>query len=297
MKRTVKTILDKRHFLECPRWNAGRLWFVDLYSCEVLSVAEDGTDPQVEAHVPGQPSGLGWLPDGRLLVVSMRDRRILRREPDGALITHADLNHLVTGNLNDMVVDAHGRAYVGNFGFDLMAHAPIQAAALVRVDPDGTPTTVADGLLFPNGSVITDDNVLLVGESFGNRVSAFDIAADGSLGPRRDWACFGEPASASDLETAFGQLVIGPDGCGLDADGALWIADGIGGRLVRVAPGGAIIEEIHLGTGVFACMLGGHDGRTLYACVAPDFHEENRRAAREGSVVAIRVDVPHAGLP
>ncbi|MCA4135690.1 SMP-30/gluconolactonase/LRE family protein [Arthrobacter sp. M4] len=297
MVRTITTILDQRHFLECPRWHRDRLWFVDLYSCEVLSVAEDGTDLRVEAYVPGQPSGLGWLPDGRLLVVSMRDRRILRREPDGELITHADLSDLATGNLNDMVVDAHGRAYVGNFGFDLMAHEPIQAAALVRVDPDGTATTVADGLLFPNGSAITDDDVLLVGESFGNRISAFDIAADGSLGSRQDWARFGEPPSATELETAFSQLVIGPDGCALDAEGALWIADGIGGRLVRVAPGGEILEEIHPGTGVFACMLGGRDGRTLYACVAPDFHEEHRRAARDGSLVAVRVDVPGAGRP
>jgi sugar lactone lactonase YvrE len=196
-----------------------------------------------------------------------------------------------------MVVDAQGRAYVGNFGFDLMGGAPVAAAALLRVDPDGSVTAVAQDMWFANGSVITDDGVLIVDETFGNRISAFDIAADGTLTNRRTWAKFADLPADRDLHTALGQLVVGPDGCCLDAEGALWVADAAGARLLRVREGGEIVDEIAVGTGVFACMLGGADGRTLYACTAPDFDEKARSAAREGSVVAIRVDVPHAGLP
>ena len=296
MGREITTVVDGLHFLECPRWHDGRIWFVDFYSFAVYSAAEDGSDRRVEAEVPEQPSGLGWLPDGRLLVVSMKDRRILRREADGSLVTHADLSGHVTGHPNDMVVDAAGRAFVGNFGFDLMGGAPIETAALLRVDPDGTVTTVAEDLWFPNGSVLTDDNVLLVDETFGNRISAFDVGPDGGLANRRAWAQFG-PLPDRDVATALGQVSVAPDGCGLDAEGALWIADALAGRLLRVREGGEILEEIATGTGVFACMLGGADGRTLYACTAPDFHEGPRRAATEGALVAVRVDVPHAGRP
>ncbi len=247
--------------------------------------------------MPQQPSGLGWLPDGRVLIVSMRDRVLLRREPDGTLAVHADLGEHVTGHPNDMVVDAQGRAYLGNFGFDLMAGAPLAPTHLLRVDPDGCVTQVADDLWFPNGSVITDDGVLLVDETFGNRVTAFDIAADGSLTNRRVWASFGPLPSATAIPDVLPELVVAPDGCGLDAEGALWIADASHGRVVRVREGGEIVEEISPGTGTFACMLGGSDGRTLFICAAPDFDEHARSAAREGQLLAVRVDVPHAGLP
>ncbi|GAB3588525.1 SMP-30/gluconolactonase/LRE family protein [Amycolatopsis endophytica] len=291
------TVLDGFSYLECPRWHEGRIFFSDFYTHLVHSCTEDGSDLRVEAEVPQQPSGLGWLPDGRLLIVSMRDGLLLRREPEGTLVTHADLSAHLTGHANDMVVDAQGRAYVGNFGFDLMHNAPVAPAALVRADPDGTVTRVAEDLLFPNGSVITDDGVLLVDETFANRVTAFDLAADGSLTNRRVWAAFGEPPTERDMDKALPQLVIAPDGCCLDAEGALWIADGIGGRLVRVREGGEIVDEIRPGTGVFACMLGGADGRTLYACAAPDFNEHARKNVREASLLAFRVDVPHAGRP
>ena len=196
-----------------------------------------------------------------------------------------------------MVVHPSGRAYVGEFGFDLMAGAPITEARLLCVEPDGTVRVAAEDLLFPNGSVITDDGRLLVGETFGNRVTAFDIGEDGSLRNRRAFAEFGPAPTERDLEPALAQVAVGPDGCCLDAEGALWVADAAGARLLRVREGGEIVDEIAVGTGVFACMLGGADGRTLYACTAPDFDEKARSAAREGSVVAIRVDVPHAGLP
>ena len=297
MSREIVTVVSDLSYAECPRWHGDRIWFVDFYTYRVLSAEEDGSDLRVEAEVPEQPSGLGWLPDGRLLMVSMRDARLLRREPDGTLVTHADLSAHVSGHPNDMVVDRDGRAFVGNFGFDLMNGAPVAPANLVRVDPDGTVTTVADDMWFANGSVITGDGVLLVDETFGNRITAFDLGPDGSLGNRRVWARFGELPSERDLEKALGQLVVAPDGCCLDAEGALWIADALAGRLVRVREGGEIVDEIAVGSGVYACMLGGADGRTLFACAAPDFNEHARKAAREAKLLSVRVDVPHAGRP
>jgi sugar lactone lactonase YvrE len=297
MSRETNTIVDGLSYLECPRWHEQRIWFADFYTYRVYSATEDGGDLRVEAEVPQQPSGLGWLPDNRLLVVSMRDARLLRREPDGTLVTHADLSSHVNGHPNDMVVDSHGRAFIGEFGFDLMGGAPLKPASLLRVDPDGTVTTVAEDLWFPNGSVITDDGVLLVCETFANRVTAFDIANDGALVNRRTWAKFGELPTDKDLENMLPQVVVGSDGCCMDADGALWIADAVGGRVLRVHQGGEISEEISTGTGVFACMLGGADGRTLFLCTAPDFHEEARKHAREAGLLTTRVDTPHAGRP
>lgn len=297
MSTEPRILVEELSYLECPRWHEGRIWFADFYTYGVYSAAADGSDLRQEVEVPQQPSGLGWLPDGRLLVVSMRDARILRVEPDGSLSVHADLSGHVSGHPNDMVVDASGRAYVGEFGFDLMGGAPLEPARLLRVDPDGTVTVAAEDMLFPNGSVITDDGTLLVCETFGNRVTAFDIAEDGSLTNRRVWAEFGAAPTERDLEPLLGQVVVAPDGCGLDAEGALWIADAVGGRALRVFEGGKIDRTIEPGNGVFACMLGGDDGRTLFLCSAPDFHEEARKAAREGKLLAVDVDVPHAGRP
>lgn len=280
------TICEDLYFSECPRWHEGRLWFSDFYALKVLSVAEDGSDLRTEAEVPEQPSGLGWLPDGRLLVVSMRDQRILRREEDGTLSTHADLSGHATGHLNDMTVDSAGRAYVGNFGFDLMGGGGVAPASLFRVDPDGTVTEAAPDLWFPNGLALTTDGVLLVNETFGNRVTAFDVDAEGGLGNRRVWAEFGPVPEGSSLDEVLPQVALAPDGCGLDADGALWVADAIGGRLVRLVDG-RIDAEIHPGTPVYACQVGGTDGRTLFACAAPDFFEHARKAAREGRIPAI----------
>ena len=297
MSSDVSTIVTGMSYLEGPRWHDQRIWFSDFYTCRVYSAAEDGSDLRTEAEVAQQPSGLGWLPDGRLLIVSMRDGRLLRREADGTLVCHADLSGYISGHLNDMVVDSRGRAFVGEFGFDLMGGADLKPAGLLRVDPDGTITKVAEDLWFPNGSVITEDGTLLVDETFGNRVSAFDIAEDGTLANRRTWAKFGELPGDRELGKMLAQVVVAPDGCGLDAEGAMWIADGLGARAIRVRRGGEITAEIQAGTGVFACMLGGADGRTLFICAAPDFQEEARKNAREASLVTARVDVPRAGLP
>ncbi|MEU8613864.1 SMP-30/gluconolactonase/LRE family protein [Actinoplanes sp. NPDC048791] len=294
MSDSPTTVVSDAHFLEAPRWHEGRIWFSDFYGYRVSSAAEDGSDLRVEAEVPGQPSGLGWLPDGRLLIVAMTERRVLRREHDGTLVTHADLSPYAKGLANDMCMDAQGRAYVGNFGFDLMAGAPIEPTSLHRVDPDGTVTEVADDLWFPNGSAITADGVLLVVETFGDRVSAFDLTADGRLTNRRVWAEFGPLPTDRSLEKTLPALTVAGDGACLDAEGALWIADATGSRLIRVTEGGTITDEIRPGTPVYACGLGGSDGRTLYACAAPDFHDEARKAATEARLLAIRVDVPAA---
>ncbi|MGZ8178984.1 SMP-30/gluconolactonase/LRE family protein [Williamsia sp. SKLECPSW1] len=289
MTSQFTTVVADRSFTEAPRWRDGRLWFSDFYTHEVLSVRENGDDLRVEAEVAGQPSGLGWLPDGRLLVASQHDRMVLRREADGTLAPHADLSGHVSAHLNDMSVDAGGRAYVGNFGFDLMGGDAVTPTTLHRVDVDGTVTQVADELWFPNGMAITPDGRLLVGETFGNRVTAFDIADDGALTNRSTWASFGTEPVEDALEAAMGRLVVAPDGCALDGDGGLWIADAIGGRAVKVAEGGSIVDEIAPGTGVFACAVGGADSRTLFLSTAPDFLEANRRPVREAAIVAVRL--------
>ncbi|MHA6794960.1 SMP-30/gluconolactonase/LRE family protein [Pseudonocardia bannensis] len=290
----LSVVLEKYSFLEGPRWRDGRLWVSDFYTHQVVSARADGSDVRVEAEVPAQPSGLGWLPDGRLLIVSMRDHKLLRRENDGSLVEHADLSAHAGGILNDMVVDDQGRAYVGNFGFDLMNGAAMRNAPLVRVDPDGSTTVVAEDLVFPNGSVIIG-NTLVVAESFGHRLSAFDIGADGGLSNRRDWASFGPVPQTDDINEALPQLTIAPDGIALDAEGAIWAADALGNRVVRIREGGEIAQEISTGeTGCFACVLGGDDGRTLYLCTAPGFAEHERRDTREAKLLAVRVDVPAA---
>ncbi len=293
------TLLEGGTFFEGPRWHDGRWWVSDFYRHLVLTVSPDGKTEEIMS-VEAQPSGLGWLPDGSLLVVSMKDHRLLRRSPDGRVDVHADLSEHCGGPANDMVVDARGRAYVGNFGFDLMTGGDPATAVLLRVDPDGTVVRAAEDLYFPNGSVITPDGVtLIVGETMGCRYTAFTIEADGTLTDRRLWGQLGPLPELKKFPETLPQITVGPDGCCLDAEGHIWAADAIGGRLIRVAEGGDIVQEIPApeGLGVFACMLGGPDGRTLLACAAPDFFEEARASAREAVLLTTTVDVGRAGLP
>lgn len=299
MTEPLQKLADGGTFFEGPRWHDGAWWVSDFYRHTVSRLTPAG-EMETVLDVPGQPSGLGWLPDGSLLVVSMLDHRLLRRWPDGRLTTHAALGELATGHANDLVVAADGTAWVGNFGFDLMEGEDMRPACLIRVSADGVVSRAADDLYFPNGAVITPDGrTLIVGETFGNRMTAFTVGADGQLGDRRDWAAFGprpEPGPRGEL---LQQLAVGPDGCCLDADHHLWIADAFNQRCIRVAPGGAIVETIPApdGQGVFACMLGGEDGRTLLLCVAPDSSARRRKAVREASLWTVRVAVPHAGRP
>jgi sugar lactone lactonase YvrE len=296
--RQLHTLLEGGAFFESPRWHEGRWWVSDFYRHLVMTVDTDGGTEEI-LSVEGQPSGLGWMPDGSLLVISMRDHRILRWSGDGVTV-HADVSEHCGGHLNDMVVDARGRAYAGNFGFDLMAFGDPATATLVRVDPDGTAHVAAEDMLFPNGSVITPDGrTLIVGETAGARYTAFTIEDDGSLTDRRIWAQVAPTPEITTFEEALAQLRFGPDGCGLDAEGHIWSADEVGARCVRLAPGGEIVDEIAAPDGLdfFACMLGGEDGRTLLICAAPDFAEANRTAAHEAVLLTTTVDVPHAGLP
>jgi sugar lactone lactonase YvrE len=295
--RELSVVLEGMSFLEGPRWHDDRLYVSDFYTQRVLAVVPGG-EPEEVAVVPNQPSGTGWLPDGRMIVVSMRDHTLLRQEASGELVEHADLGAVATGHLNDMVVSADGTAYVGNFGFDLMGGAPARPAAIAKVDPDGTVTVATEPLMFPNGSAITPDgSTLVVSESMGNRLSAFAIDTDGTLGARRDWAALGPPPTTDDVAVALGSAAFVPDGMCLDADGAAWVADAIGNRVIRLAEGGEVLDEIAVGTGCYACMLGGDDGRTLFLCTAPGFAEEERRNSRDARLLSARVDVPHAGLP
>ena len=293
-------MLEGGSYFEGPRWHEGSWWVSDFYRRTVSRVSPGGSGEDVVLEVENQPSGLGWLPDGSLLVVSMKDHRLLRVASDGAVSTHADLSGVCGGHLNDLVVDASGRAFVGDFGFDLMGGGAPSSASVKRVDPDGRVTVVADGLRFPNGAVITPDGgTLIVGETWGNRFSAFDIAADGSLGNQRVWGAFGPEPVGNSVEELMGQVVVAPDGCTLDAEGHIWVADGFGSRVLRVAPGGEILEAITAPgeMGVYACALGGDDGRTLLMCCAPDFYEHTRSPVREAVLVSTQVAVPHAGLP
>ena len=273
-------------YFEAPRWHEGAWWVSDFYRHTVSRVSPAGQE-EIVAEVEHQPSGLGWLPDGSLLIVSMKDHRLLRHA-DGELAEYADLSAYCGGDLNDMVIDRSGRAYVGDFGPDLMTAAP---TSLKRVDPDGRVTIAAQGLRFPNGSAITPDGrTLIVGETMGNRLTAFDLAPDGSLSRRRVWAQLGPEV------TSLAQLRIGPDGCTLDAEGCLWVADALGGPVLRIAPGGQIADQVDLpqGQSAFACALGGDDGRTLLLCCAPDALEHNRAPARDAVLLTMTVDVPGA---
>jgi len=287
MSPEVTTVLENYTYFECPRWHDGRVWVSDFYTHQVISANADGSDVRVEVQVPQQPSGLGWLPDGRLLVVSMRDHTILRREADGSLVVHADLSHLVSHHLNDMLVDDRGRAYVGNFGFDLMNGGDPASTSLILVEPDGSSQVVAEDLYFPNGMAVTSDRRLLVDETIANRVSAFEIHDDGTLGERTDWAVFGDLPDMTDTPTAMGQIVVAPDGCDIDTDDALWVADALNGRIVRVVEGEGITQELTFDSGVFACGFGGDDGRTLFVCAAPDFDEHARKEATDGRLLSV----------
>ncbi|MER5435826.1 SMP-30/gluconolactonase/LRE family protein [Streptomyces sp. NPDC002588] len=291
MTHRISTLIPGRTFIEAPRWHEDRFWFSELYTHSVMSAREDGSDLRVEATVPAQPSGLAWLPDGRLLIVSMRDRRLLRREPDGTLVVHADLSGHVENFCNEVVVDRHGRAYVGDFGFDLDHHRPLAPGSLHRVDPDGRITRVATDLWFPNGCVITPDGVLIVNETFGNRITAFDLTDDGLLVNRRAWARFGPLPTTTDFAAAAAEFVVQPDGMCVDAEGALWIADLAAEKLLRLREGGEVIDEISPGMMPFSAALGGSDGRTMFICAAPNFDETERRTTTLAAVLTARVAV------
>ncbi len=287
----ASVLTEGLYFGEGPRWHNGRLWFSDFYAHAVKSVGSDGVQ-RIELELDDQPSGLGWLPDGRLLVVSMAELKVLRQDSDG-LKVHADLSELSVHLCNDMVVDNTGRAWVGNFGFDLDAlveEKGVDAALmdhpstnLVRVDPNGSVHLASSEMHFPNGMVISPDGkILIVAETLSMCLTAFDIGADGSLSNRRIWAAVGMRA---------------PDGIALDADGHVWVANAIDSECVLVAEGGEILQTVETSQPCYACMLGGDDGRTLYLMTAQSSDKNEALASPAGKIETFRVDVQRAGCP
>jgi sugar lactone lactonase YvrE len=276
----MRTLMTGLMIGESPRWHEGRLWFANWGSKEVIAVDQEGQS-EVMARVPTTiPYSIDWLPDGRLLVVSGPEARLLRREPEGSLVTHADLGHLAKG-WNEIVVDGRSNIYVngGNFNF-----RPEADGIIALITPDGAMRQVADGLMFPNGMIVTPDNTtLIIAESFAGRLTAFDIADDGGLSNRRVWADLGQ----------------GGDGICMDAEGCIWTSAGEN-TVARVREGGEVLQRIQIDQFCYACMLGGEDGRTLFMLVA-DWYGVERMGelleARSGRVLAIPAPVPHAGWP
>jgi sugar lactone lactonase YvrE len=292
MGRETRVLAEGIYFGEGPRWHQGRLWFSDFHAHAVMSVSLAG-DLRLEMEIDDQPSGLGWMPDGSMLVVSGVKRQVLRRGLDGSVSVHADLSGVASFHCNDMVVDAGGGAYVGNFGFDLDAElqargvdsviAEHPTANLIRVAAGGEVSVAAWGMHFPNGSVITPDGkTLIVGETLSGALTAFDIGADGALGNRRMWASTWPYV---------------PDGIALDAGGNVWIANPIGPQCVLIAEGGAVLEVVDAGQPCFACMLGGEDGRSLFMLTAKSSDAHEAAKAPLGKLLVATVDVPHAGWP
>ena len=285
-KPEVHTLLTGIAFGESPRWHDARLWFSDWGAQEVVAVDLAGTSEViVRVRFPAFPMCIDWLPDGRLLIVSARDGLLLRREPDGSLVTHADLSDLSGPGhpWNEIVVDGRGNAYINNQGFEFPG-GTFAPGTIALLTPDGSARLVADGIAFPNGMAVTPDNqTLIVAESYGTRLTAFDIADDGSLSNRRVWA---------DLDGGV------PDGICVDAEGAAWYADVPNKRCVRVREGGEVLQTIDLDRGCFACMLGGVDRSTLFL-VATEWRgtEHMAEGPPTGQVLTVEAPAPGAGWP
>jgi sugar lactone lactonase YvrE len=280
----MRTLMTGIAFGESPRWHDGRLWFSDWGAEELIAVDLEGVS-EVILPVHSFPFSIDWLPDGRLLIVNARDRVLLRQDPDGSLVTHTDLS-LVADPApgNEIVVDARGNAYVNGGGFDFGAGEPFAPGIVALVTPDGAGRQVADGIHFPNGMAITPDGAtLIVAESYGRRLTAFDIAADGGLSDRRVWADLGDGV---------------PDGICIDAEHAVWYADVPNRRCVRVREGGEVLQTLEHDRGCFACMLGGPDGTTLFV-VAREWHGPSSMTdgTRTGQVLTAEAPAPHAGRP
>ena len=276
----LRLLADDIAFGESTRWYDGRIWLADWAAQEILAVDLDGKR-EVMARVPSFGGCFDHLPDGTLVVVSGADRALLRQGSDGALTPYADLGAVAPGPWNDIVVDGRGNAYVNEIGFDFPGgeFAPGRVAV---VTPAGEAREVADGLAFPNGMAVTPDgSTLIVAESYGARLTAFTIDADGGLSDRRVWADLGEGAA--------------PDGICIDAEGAVWFAEVPGRRCVRVAEGGEVLDVLRADRGCFCCELGGPDGRTLF--VAAQAWPPPQDGSRTGRVLAAAAPAPAAGRP
>lgn len=294
MNRRIELVVDGLSFPEGPRWHQNALYFSDFYTHRVLRLDQAGEVTTV-AEVPGQPSGLGFAPDGSLVIASMVDRRLLRLSK-GEIAEIADLHELAPHDINDLVVDSAGGIYVGNFGSDIESDL-LKPTVLIRVDKNGMSVAAGD-LIFPNGTVITPDGkTMLVAETFAHRITKYDIGADASLTNRREWARFHDQIPV-DVASAIASRRIMPDGMALDLDGNLWVADAGGSGAVLVAAGGQILDTVRIdGLTVYAVALGGNDRRTLYMCAGPPMGSVSAAIVRLGRVFATRVQTGGCGLP
>jgi sugar lactone lactonase YvrE len=281
--REVQVLLSGRVFGEQPRWHEGRVWFSDWGTQEVIAVDLEGNS-EVVLRGRSFPLCVDWLPDGRLLVVSAREGLLLREEADGSLVTHGDLRSACEPPAgNELVVDARGNAYVNGGGFDLMAGEDFAPGVVTLVAPDGSASVVADDLAFPNGMLIMpDDRTLIVAESYAKRLTAFEIASDGSLTNRRVWAQLGDGV---------------PDGICADAQGAVWYADVPNKRCVRVREGGEVLQSLELDRGCFACALGGPDGDTLFMVANEWRGPAAMFETHDTQLLSTRAPAPAAGRP
>ncbi len=287
----MRTVLDGLNFSEGPRWHDGALWFSDMHAHRVVRTDLEGNAETVAVVDWDDPSGLGWLPDGRLLVVAMGTQRLLRQEPDGTMVEHADLSSPAIGDVNDMIVRSDGTAYIGDMGARIHEGGERRTAQTLMVTPDGSVSVAAGGLESPNGHILTSDEAtLIVAESAASRLTAFDVAPDGTLSNRRTYA---ELVPESDAVAA-----APPDGICLDAQGGVWVADPLGLRVFRVLPGGEVTDSHDMAPKVpVACVLGGHDRRTLLICAADDWRREVVTASTTGAIYATDAAVPGAGKP
>lgn len=286
--KAPKVLVDGRGLLESPRWHDGRLYFSDWSAGEVLAVAPDGPDGgadgrvEVVARVASLPLCTAWLPDGRMVLVSSREGRLLTLQPDGSLAVHAELGR---PGWNDIVADGRGNVYVNGAGFDPTAGEEFRPGSVWHVAADGSVRQVAEDIAFPNGMAVTADGAtLVVADSYRHQLVGFDLGADGGLSGRRVWA---------DVDDGV------PDGICADAEGAVWYADVPGRRCVRVAEGGEVLDLVALDRGGFACVLGGPDRATLYITAAEwrGMTDPQLVAPGSGRVLAVEVEVPGAGWP
>ena len=299
-RKLEQIVKNEGVLFEGLRWRHDTWWTADIFGRQISTISSDGHFEKV-MDVPTRPSGLGWLPDGTLLIVSQSDHRILGRRPDGSMFVHADLSESTgehRGLINDMVVDPAGRAWIGEFGFDIDGPRPaFQLANIYRVDPDGKHVVAASDSWFPNGMVVSaDGSLLIVGETLGHRYSAYPIARDGSLGTRRTWAELGPLPQTVEWPAMRGTGLFTPDGCCLDEAGLVWGADPAGRRLAWIAEGGEIVEEIPAPDGYtfIACMLGGRDGREMLVSAVP---VDTDHVERTGVLYKTTVDIGHGGSP
>jgi len=281
MTYSTYVVVNNLVFPESPRWHQDRFWFADQFTGDVLTLSLDGL-VEIVTTLSDHVGGIGWLPDGTLLVVGMTERLLHRLAPQG-LEVYANLSGLASFHCNDLLVDAQGGAYVSEFGYDMLGGAPTVSTKLIRVDADGRPRAIGGPLVFPNGMAMTpDDSTLIVAETYAHRLSSFSVSPGGELNDHRTWADLGATT---------------PDGICLDAEGALWVASPSTRELLRVREGGEVLDQVRTFGAPYACTLGGPDGNILYVCTAESHNPSQALREPSGRIEVVNVPIPRAGRP